>query len=44
VKSPKTGEETGVLPYALLAVTLFGVFVSLEMMFKMRRESAKENE
>ena len=38
-KSPKTGEEANVMPYALLAVTMLGVFVSLELMAKSRKEA-----
>ncbi len=39
VKSPKTGEEANAMPYALLAVTMLGVFVSLELMAKSRKEA-----
>lgn len=41
VVSPKTGEETGVMPYALLVAALVSVFVGAELLRKLRKENQK---
>ena len=41
VVSPKTGEETGVMHYALLVAALVRVFVGVELLRKLRKENQK---